>query len=129
DELKTIADSLGEEIEEIDGITGVHHTMSDMQKEVQFNIDRDEADEHDITESQIRNQLDTFFMDQRIADIELDNRDTPVILKSTDKANTLKELKGLNINVSPEGKEDKIDLEKLIDIEEVQVPQQVEHKD
>lgn len=129
DELEKIADSMKDEIGEIDGIVGAHHSMADTQKEVQFNIDKDELEKRDITESDVRNQLDSLFMDQRISEIDLDNRHTPVVLRSAEEVSTLDQLKDLDINVSPEDKDDEVDLEKLVEIEELQVTEQIEHKD
>ncbi|QDI92619.1 efflux RND transporter permease subunit [Salicibibacter halophilus] len=137
--LHEIAEDMETGLENIDGVTGVHHSLSDMETEEQFVIDEEAVEDAGLTTGQVREQIEAAFMNEQIDEITLDGRDYPVFMNSDLEVASLDELENLAIEIPPEeevlmpGDEpeeaDTMDLEELVELETIEAPQELVHED
>ncbi|SDI81351.1 efflux RND transporter permease subunit [Natribacillus halophilus] len=139
DELREIAEDMETGLENIEGITGIHHSMGDMETEQEFVIDEEGVEDAGLTTGQVREQIEAAFMNEQIDEMALDGRDYPVFMSSDLEVGSQDELEDLDIEIPPEeetlmpGEEseeaDTMDLAEFVDLETTEAPQELEHED
>ncbi|QQK75322.1 efflux RND transporter permease subunit [Salicibibacter cibarius] len=137
--LREVAEDMEAGLENIEGVTGIHHSMSDMETEEQFIIDEEEVEDAGLTTGQVREQIEAAFMSEQIDEISLDGRDYPVFMNSDLEVASFDELEDLAIDIPPEedtlmpGEEpeeaETMDLAEFVELETTEAPQELEHED
>ncbi|AXF57499.1 efflux RND transporter permease subunit [Salicibibacter kimchii] len=140
--LRETAEDMETGLENIEGVTGIHHSMSDMETEEQFVIDEEEVEDAGLTTGQVREQIEAAFMNEQIDEMTLDGRDYPVYMSSDLEVASVDELEDLAIEMPPEeetlmpGEEpeepeeaDTMDLAEFVELETTEAPQELVHED
>lgn len=125
DQLLDIANSLKEELSDIEGLVGINTSMERTSIEKVVELDSKKMDDAGISELQLRGAMEEAFLQMPISEISTDDRTVPLVVKWKDEVVSEAELLEWKIPTA-QGEES---LGTFIDLQSVEVPNEISHLD
>lgn len=125
DELQSLATAFTSELENIDGIVGISHSMERSSVEERIELNEDELEKAGLTSFQVRQFLEQAFLQVPAGEMTIEEQTIPIVLtweEATEKSSDL-----LNLNV-PTLEGDK-KLSRFIDLQSVDTPNNINRID
>ncbi|SES64725.1 hydrophobic/amphiphilic exporter-1, HAE1 family [Oceanobacillus limi] len=123
DQLQTLGEEFGAELEQIDGIEAVTTSIDRTSFEKVIRLNHDAIEEAGLSDSQIRHFVHQAFLDMPVGEVKVDDDNIPLMVKWDEQTTTEASLLDLEVQTAT-GEEP---LSEFVELESVAVPNEISH--
>lgn len=125
EELQTLATSVKEQLEGIEGVVGITNSMERTSIEKVLELDKEAMEDAGVTETQLIPFIQEAFLDMPIGEVTVNDDTVPIVAKWEEEVVNEDELLGLNVPTV----EGEVRLSTFIDLRTVDTPNEISHID
>ncbi|MFD2042999.1 efflux RND transporter permease subunit [Ornithinibacillus salinisoli] len=124
DQLQTLAEEFGGELEKIDGIEAVTHSVERTSVEKVIQLNEDAIEDAGLTENQIKHFVQQAFLDMQVGEVMVNEDNIPLTLKWEDQTTSEDALLDLEV---PTASGEEEPLSTFMELENVDIPNEISH--
>ena len=124
-ELQSLAEDLTAELNAIDGLTGINHSMEKTSVEKVVALKKEEIEDAGLTEMQIQQFIQEAFLNMPIGEISVDDENMPFVAKWQEDVTEEEKLLDLQVPVMDGNKR----LSSFVEIQDVETPNEISRLD